>query len=173
MASDRITGNRNYTGTIQFTGTVELPVASIGSAQLKTTEPADADRTVHRHAIRHGQKDGTDVVSETVLLHICRAPAEIVQLDVRPTVVPAGGDKQYTIDIEKDADGAGAWSSLLDAEVVVDSGETDDTLIIGDLIADPSLNAGDAIRIVITASGSTGTQGQGFVAVLNLDEQPD
>jgi hypothetical protein len=50
------------------------------------------------------------------------------------------------------------------------SADVSDTLNDGTLVASPVYSIDDGIRIVITATGSTGSQGQGFVAVAQLDE---
>jgi len=166
-------GNHIFHGDVSFGGNMYPPDGAVDDDHISSNvnkRISDA-KLVHRYALNHGQADGSDVASETKLLHIARGDGELLGFEVRPTTAPTGGDKQYTVDIQKDADADGSWSSLLDAVITVDSSSVDDTLQAATLVADPSFEDGDALRIVITASGSTGSQGQGFVAAAIVKEQ--
>lgn len=129
-----------------------------------------ADKLQHRHVVRSTQANGADVASSTELLHIAKAAGTVRSVEVRVTTAPTGGDKQFTVDVQKASDGSGSWTSLLTGVITVDSGEADDTKIAGTLVASPSFVEGDAVRVVVAASGSTGSQGQGVAVVVNLDE---
>lgn len=151
--------------------TLTLPAAAVANTQVSGTADILATKVRHQFPISWSQKDATDVVSETVLLHIANADGDIHAFEVRPTIVPTGGDKQYTVDIQMAADGSGSWTTLLSAVITVSTSSTANTLIAGTLTDTSYLN-GEAVRIVVTASGSTGSQGQGFVATLWLREKP-
>jgi hypothetical protein len=129
-------------------------------------------KVVHRLDLHYGQADGADVVAATKLLRICRGDGLLLGVQVRPTTAPTGGDKAFTVDIQKDADGGGSWSSLLSSVVTVNSSSVDDTKQNGTLIGDPSTDATDALRVVVAVSGSTGSQGQGFVVSVFYEEDP-
>lgn len=170
--ADRLTNDINFAGDIQFLGTVDLADDSIENRHLKAGADVAASKVVHRQALQYGQADGSNVVSETKLLHIARATGAIKDIEARVTTAPAGGDLQFTVDVQKASDGSGSWTSLLDSVLTFADGDSDDTLKPGTLIASPSIADGDAIRVVITASGSTGSQGQGLGVTINLDENP-
>lgn len=172
MASD-IREDRVYHGNVSIGGNFYPPNSFLKNAHVSSdaNDRLSDAKLIHRYALNHGQADGADVASETKLLHIARGDGELLGFEVRPTTAPTGGDKQFTVDIQKDADGGGSWSSLLNAVITVDSSSVDDTLQAAVLIATPTYEDGDALRIVITASGSTGSQGQGFVAAAIVKEQ--
>jgi len=149
-----------------------FPAGALTNTHISSNADIAATKLVHRHAISHGQANGSDVTSETKLLHIAKAAATVQLIEVRPTTVPSGGDKQFTVDIQKATNGSSSWTSLLSAVVTVSTSSTNDTRQVGTLIGSPTLVDDDALRVVITASGTTGTQGQGFVVTVNLDEDP-
>lgn len=172
MPSDEIRSDRFYTGAVVFGGSVSLPEGTIEDEDIALGANIDPDKMTHRHAIHYGKPNGSDVASETQLLHVARADGEIVSIELRPTTVPTGGDKQYTVDVLKAEDGGSSWTSVLSSVITVDSGETDDTVITAVLDGTPTYEDGDALRVVVTASGSTGSQGQGFVLTITVNEEP-
>lgn len=170
--ASRVEGDFDHAGTHRFLSAVEVPDDSFGDAEFNGSDPLTTPKMQHRHVLRHGQKDGTDVVSETQVLYVAGAAGTVARVEVRPTTAPDGGDKQYTIDVQKASDASGSWSSLLTGAITLDDADTDDTLVAGTLIATPTYADGDAIRVVVTASGSTGDQGQGFGLAIVLNENP-
>lgn len=160
-----------FSGSVTFTGTnFVVPDGSITSAEVAAGTNIDADKLQHRHAIYYAQADGADVASETKLMHIARTAATVHSVELRPTTAPTGGDKQYTVDVQEEADAGSSWTSLLSSVITVDNTSVDNTKQNGTLIGTPSVADNAAVRVVVTASGSTGSQGQGFVVVINLDE---
>ena len=169
--SESFSGPTTFKGAVRFLDSdVSLPAGLIDDADVSAGAAIDADKLQHRHAISYSQVDGTDVASATQLLFIARAACTVVSVEVRPTTAPTGGDKQFTVDIQKATDGSGSWSTLLSSVVTMSSADSDDTLEAATLIGSPTLVDGDAIRVVVTASGSTGSQGQGVNVTVNLDE---
>lgn len=169
--ADEIRGDRIYTGDVVFGGTVAFPENTIEDEDVALGANISAQKLEHRHAIHYAQNNGADVVSATQVIHVSRAVGQVISVEVRPTTAPTGGDKQFTVEIEKAADGSNTWTSVLSDPVTVDSGEASHTLITAVLDGTPALADGDALRVVITASGSTGSQGQGVNVTVNLDER--
>ena len=147
-----------------------LPAAVVADLNVSATAAIDADKLQHRHALNYAQADGADVVSATQLLHVARAAGTLKSVEVRVTTAPTGGDKQFTVDVQQDSDGGGSWTTQLTGVITMSSADSDDTLEAGTLIGSPTLADGDALRVVVTASGTTGSQGQGVVVTVNLDE---
>lgn len=160
-------------GSVSFTGSLFMPSGSISNAHISNDANSRiaAAKLVHRYDLAHGQANGADVVTQTQLLRVCKGAGQLKSLEVRVTTAPAGGDKQFTVDVQKAADGSGSWSSLLDSVLTFADGDSDDTLKQATLVASPLTAAGDAVRIVIAASGSTGNQGQGFACTAVYEEQ--
>lgn len=161
-----------FADQVTFLQSVRLPAGSIADDEVAVGAKVSADKIVHRHLLNYSQKDGTDVVSEAVVLHVAKFAGRLRSVEVRPTTAPSGGDKQYTVDVQKAADGSGTWTSLLNSIVTVDSSAASNTKIAATLVADPSVAAGEALRIVVTTSGTTGTQGQGLCVAIEYDEDP-
>lgn len=169
MATDLIRSDINFTGNVSFGGTVYLPNASVGNANIPAGAGIDASKVNGRHMIRHAQKNGTAVVTETMMVHVAYLAGTILQFAVRPRAKPTGGDLAFTVDLQSAPNGSNTWTSHLSAAVSVSSADTDDTIKLGTL-SDTTYAAGDTLRIVITTSGSTGTQGQGVICELVIDE---
>lgn len=163
-----------FEGTVTFSGSAVLPAGSVTNSSFSSssTNRLASEKVVHRVDLEYSQVNGTSVVSETKLLRLCRASGTVLGVKVRPTTAPTGGDKQFTVDIQKASDASGSWTSLLNAVVTVNSSSADNTLQTATLAATPTTAANQAIRVVITASGSTGTQGQGVLVQVWYEESP-
>lgn len=167
----------NFQGTVTFerlvaTQQLTMPAGTVGDDQVKAGAAIDGAKVLHRVPLRYGQADGADVASKTELLHVCRAAGKLVAVDVRVTTAPTGGDKQFTVDVQRASDGSAVWTSLLTGAIAVAAADSDDTKKAGTLITTPTTAAGDALRVVVTASGSTGSQGQGMLVVATYQEAP-
>lgn len=174
MPASDIRQDVNFHAACSFLGGFYPPAGALNNSHFApdANNRLAASKQVHRIDLHYAQPDGADVAAETKLLRVCRGSAAIVGIEVRPTAVPAGGDKGYSIDVQKAADGSNTWSSLLDAAVAITSADAADTNQAADMVDEPTLSAGDALRIVVATSGSTGTQGQGFTVSIYVEEQP-
>lgn len=154
-------------GKAYLTGGVDLPADSVGDTQV--SGGLGALKLEHQHQPFHVQDDGSDVVTETKVLAFMMAAGTMVSMEVRPETAPTGGDKQYTVDLQKAANGSTSYATVLSAVVTVDSSSVDGTLQAG-TISTTALAKGDSLRVVITASGSTGSQGQGVTVMVKYRE---
>src|SRR5690606_15187370 len=151
---------------------ITLPDESINNAAIASDARVEATKLQHQHCLSYQQAGGTDVADDTHLLHIAAGAGSLAGLEVRPVTAPTGGDKAYTVDIQKAADGSNSWTSLLNAPIEISVGQSsaDHTRQQAILAASPDYAAGDALRLVITTSGSTGSQGQGVLVTVTLRE---
>jgi hypothetical protein len=174
MASSDIHGDQVFHGNVSFLQNFYPPAGAINNSHVSSdaNNRIAAAKLIHRIDLHYSQADGADVVAATVLLRICRGIATLLGVELRPTTVPAGGDKAYTVDVLKASDGSSSWTSLLTGVITISSADAADTKQAGTLIGTPTTAAGDAIRVVVATSGSTGSQGQGFVLTIYLEEQP-
>ncbi|MGB0889602.1 MAG: hypothetical protein ACPGWS_04900 [Solirubrobacterales bacterium] len=174
MSTTDVRGAHVFHNSVTFVGAVYLPDEAVDDDAFSTNanKRLSASKQVHRFDLSVQQDDGSDVVTDTTFLRICRGAGELKGFEVRPMTAPTGGDKEFTVDIQKASDGSGSWSSLLNAVETVDNTSTDDTLQSATLAATPTTADGDALRIVITASGSTGSQGQGVIVTAHYEEAP-
>lgn len=157
-------------GNAIFNGDVTLPDSVITDGKVATGAEVDADKLQHRHALNYYQDAGGDVVNATKVIHVCRGAGQIKSIVVRPLTVPAGGDKNYTIDVKKASNGSAVFATLLNAVITVNSSSVNQTKQTGALIGTPTVAADDAIQVVVTTGGTTGSQGQGFVVTVNIEE---
>lgn len=129
-----------------------------------------ASKVIHQYAVQYGQAGGTAVVAVTMGLHSSYKDGTIVAVQVTPLVAPTGGDKAFTVDVKK-GNQAGAFASVLSAVVTVDNTKADRQVLSGSL-SSTSLSAGDTLEVVIATSGTTGTQGQGVLVTVTIQENP-
>jgi hypothetical protein len=169
MADSVIRGDFVFRDNVSFGGGVNLPISSVTNENIEVDAQIDAGKLVHRHPIQYGQKNAADVASETIMRYIAGAAGEVVSVVARVTTAPTGGDKQFTVKVQKAANASGSWTDILTAPITFAAGDANDTLKVGTLTG-ATYNGTDALRIVITASGTTGSQGQGLEVMIFTDE---
>lgn len=166
----RINGDLFVAGGISSVS-MTLPAASVGNSQVAAGANIDATKLVHQHALHYGQDAGADVVSKTHELHIVYGTAaSVASIEVVASTAPTGGDKAFTVDLQKSTAG-GAFATILSSVITFNSSSVSRVKQSG-TIASASLVAGDILRVIITASGSTGSQGQGLCVTVNVRENP-
>lgn len=157
-------------------GSMIIPASSIADSQVSPTAGIQAAKLQHQHAINYSQASGTSVVTETRVVHTVQgATGTVLAVDVTPDAVPSNGggdDKQYTVDVKKST-GGGAWTSILTGVLTVSKTDTARTVKHATLSGTPALVDGDALQVIITASGSTGTQAQGVNVTITTRETAD
>lgn len=152
-------------------GSLTIPPGNIQDADIAEGANIGAQKMEHQHNVPYSQADGAAVVSETKAVWVATATGTIESFVVRPQTVPISGDLQYTVDVQKAAAASGTYTTILSSVVTISSADTDETEENGTL-STTSYSDGDCFQVVVTTSGSTGTQGQGVIAMLKLREQP-
>ncbi len=151
------------------TGIIYLPAGCLDATHPASATKFNASNVIHHFGKDHRQASGSDVASKTELVHVASYAGTINGFKVGISVAPTGGDKQYTVDLQKST-GGGAFASILSAVVTIDSGKSDRSVTAG-TISSPTYAAGDIFQVVVTASGTTGSQGQGVVCEAFFQEQ--
>jgi hypothetical protein len=169
MAQSRIDGNLIVNGSFNCTGTMQIPSGTVNDDDVAADADISAVKLRHQHQPATGQANGADVVSRTETVWVAQAAGTIEEVLVRPETAPTGGDKQYTVDVKKAADGSTSFTTVLSSVITVNSSSANGTKQDG-VLSVVSYNAGDALQVVVTASGSTGSQGQGLTVALKLRE---
>lgn len=167
-------GTIEFPGTVTFSGTVYMPAGTVNNAAFSSSSAnrLDASKVVHRVDMNYWQVNGTDVVDATVVLRVCKGAGTFKGVTVRPYTAPTGGDKAFTVDVKKASDGGNTFASILSSVVTVNSSSANGTLQNATLSGTPTTVAGDAIQVVIDATGSTGSQGQGVCVSIYYEESP-
>lgn len=150
--------------------TMSIPSSSIRNAQVSIDAAIQAEKLEHVKTIRYVQDSGADVVSKTSLLYVCRSVngATVRDFAVTVSTAPTGGDKKFTVDLQKST-GGGAFASILSAVADISSSDSNRSTEVPTL-SSTALVQGDILQVVVTASGSTGSQAQGAMALLSVDE---
>ena len=141
-----------------------IPDNAIDADALRTKRNFSADLFEHRNPLTYAQNEAGVVASETLGIHIARKAGQFLAVEVMPIVVPTSGS--YTVDVQK-GNAATAFATILSAVVTVDNTSVDRTIQVG-TISTSTFAAGDAIRIVVTASTPTGSAG--VIVTVTTDE---
>lgn len=157
-----------FSGDVQFTGTIGLPSGSLTDAMVAASANVTQSKLEHRHVISYHQVGGTDVVSATIPLYLAYKGVTVLGVEAMAIAAPTGGDKKFTIDVKKSTAG-GAAATILTA-VLDFASKTNLTAYAATLSGTPTMIATDMLEVVIAASGSTGSQGQGLVVNIYVAE---
>lgn len=169
-ANSRVEGNMQVTGQIAA-ASILYPLGSIENEDVQANAGIEATKVIHQFPVRYSQAEGSDVASATIPVHLVYGvTAEIVRVEVMSPTAPAGGDKQFTVDV-KAGNNNDAFASVLSAVVTYDSTLSDKEIAVG-VLSTTALADGDALQVVVAATGSTGTQAQGLIVVVWLREKP-
>lgn len=161
-------------GTLSVGTAVNLPTGSIKNAAFSSgaSDRLAASKVVHRFPLNYTQASGGDVATATALLHLAGAAGTIMGIEVRPITAPTGGDKNFTVDLQKAAD-AGSFATVLSGAMTIDSSSVDATKETGTVDSSKAAyTAGTALQLVVTAGGTTGSQGQGVIITVYVEENP-
>jgi hypothetical protein len=154
--------------------TIQITTPCITDAMIAVAAKISASKLQHQHALHHSQANGVDVASETKLAHIVLGATGVVtavqvSCAAKPTGTSAGTDKKFTVDVQVGSNGVG-FTSIMTGVITIDQTIANLQVVSGALIPTPALVAGQTMRVVITASGSTGTQGQGMTVTITTNE---
>lgn len=154
--------------------TMTVPDATVDDDAVKPAAGIQATKLQHQHAIKYHQADGSDVAAAIVPIHVVRGvSATIVAVEVVCLDAPDGGDKTFTVDLQKCNEGSPSPASVLSAAISYSVGSTHDAEVHDGTISSPTLADGDTLVVEVAVSGSTGTQGQGLVVTVTLREDAE
>jgi len=165
-------GNLHVAGTLSA-ASLTIPNGGVTNAHITSSAGLDATKLEHQHCIPYFQADGTDVAAATVPVYICRgATAEIVAIQVSCVDAPSGGDKAFTVDLQKADEGTPTPATVLSSTISYSSTQSDCEVEPG-TISSADLITGDQLLVVVAVTGSTGTQGQGLVVNITIREDAE
>jgi hypothetical protein len=169
----RVEEYTQFAGQVQFIGTANptLGTETVGDDQVKTGAGVQASKLQHQHAIHYFQKLGTVVAAESQIIHIARGVGNVLAVEFTIETPPTGGTEKVIVDVQKSRAG-GAPASILTAAAEFPTGTTARTIVVGSLgsTADLALVDGDILYIVVTISGTGGTQGKGLGVTITVRE---
>jgi hypothetical protein len=148
---------------------MSIPAGTVTNSDIASVAGIEATKLEHRYAIQYQQADGSDVATATVPVHIVRgATATIQDVEVVCVDAPEGGDKTFTVDVHY-GNASSALATVLSAPISYGTANPDLT-VVGGTLATSALTAGDTLVVIVTASGSSGNQGQGLIVNIALSE---
>lgn len=163
----RIPGDCTVLGTLRCPNGFVPPANSIAGTAI--TGGLLAEQMEHQFHVTYVQVGGTDVVDATQTIYLATGAGTIEAVEVRPETAPTGGDKAYTVDVKKAANASTSFASILSAPITMNSSDANGTLNTGTL-STTTYSDGDAFQVVVDATGSTGSQGQGLILLVKLRE---
>lgn len=164
-------GDHQFVGDAWFLGDVTLPDGTITADMVASAAGIEATKVVHQFPLRHTQLDGSDVATQTEIIHIAYAAGEVLALEAVCAQAPTSG-QTITIDLLKSTGGA-AFASMLQSSLVLDSGNTDRVPEAAVISASNTYADGDVLEITVVDGGATtGDQGQGLCVTVWVRENP-
>lgn len=132
-------------------------VPSAGANGINTT------KLNHRQHVRYSQAEGTSIVTETRIVWLTNGTqASFISARAIEKTATSGGDT-VTVDIRKNG------TSILSGATPISV--TGTSVVIG-TITTTSSTVGDYVEVVVTATHTSGTLGQGLYVDLIVDESP-
>lgn len=155
-------------------GVLEIEDGSLGDADFSSggNQILTVGKQRHKLIAEMRRVDGTDITASSACVHIAGGAGKVTAVEITPNVAPTGGDKKWTVDVNRSTAG-GAFATILSAPKEIDSGTTDRTPVVAALDSTKTdYLDNDILQIVVTVSGTTGSQGQGGFVTVWLDEVP-
>lgn len=162
MAISTIEGDLRVRGTF-VADTMTLPNNSVGSDQVTSSSPINADKVIHQYAPCWSQPN-TTATAETRVIHVARGPGTIEAFRAG-SIAKCVGDSTVTVDLKKNG------TTVLSAVITLDSGNTNRVVEAGTLSGSPTVVAGDVLEVVIAISAGTGTLATGVFCQAIVREQ--
>lgn len=148
------------------------PKESLDNSAVDPSAAIEATKLIHRHVARYYQAAGADVAAVVVPVHLFRGDATIVAVEAIPLTAPAGGDKAFAVDVKKGNQSTPPVTILSAPLAVSVAAGVSDREEVDGILAVTTAADGDFLEVVITVSGTTGTQGQGVLVTVWFDEKP-
>ena len=166
----RIVGEQHFVDAVSFLDTMNIPTGTVVNASVSPSAGIAATKTVHQFPLSHTQNDGSDVTTQTELIHIAYGAGTVVAVEAVCDQAP-DGDETITIDLLASS-GGGAFATMLTAAIVLDSGNTDRVAEAGTVSGSNTYADGDILEITVVDGAGTGNQGQGLCVTVWVRESP-
>ncbi len=166
----RITVETHYTEDVVFLAGVAMPAGAIGNSEIEAGAAIAATKVIHQFPLSHTQNDGSDVTTQTEVIHIAYGDGTVIAVEAACDQAP-DGDETITINLLKST-GGGAFATMLTGAIVLDSGNTDRVLEAGVVSGSNTYSDGDLLEITVVDGVGSGNQGQGLCVTVWLREEP-
>jgi len=170
MSLMQLPGNVHVGGRLTCTNFTP-PSGCIGNAAVASDADVAASKLQHQHALHHKQVSGTDVVTATEILHICRGVGVVVDVEVTSAVCPDADTDFYTVMIQRVR--AGAPANVLTGVITYNNtnAPANWTILTGTIDGGvDDLADGDMLQSVVTVTNNGGSQSQGLCVTVTIRE---
>lgn len=155
-----VTGNFSCSSLSAPAGCISdtaIVVPSAGSNGINTT------KLNHRQHVRYSQAEGSSIATETRIVWLTNGTqASFVSVRAIEKTASSGGDT-VTVDIRKNG------TSILSGATPI---SVTGTSVVTGIITTTTSTVGDYVEVVVTATHTSGTLGQGLYVDLIVDESP-
>jgi len=146
---------------------------SITNAMVSSSAAIAVSKQVNRVLAEYRVADGTNVAATSgdgVPIYTCTQTngATLKSVTVVCPDAPSGGDLAFSVDVQK-ADESAAAATVLSGTISYSSTQSDYEQESG-TISTATIDDGDTLLVQVAVSGSTGTQGQGLIVQLEIEE---
>lgn len=167
--ANRFEETTEFAGDVSFTGSVRHASGSVTNDSVAAGANIAATKVNQRvHAV-HTQAIAAVVAAGTWVVYLAHRAGTVLGVRVYPYTSPTGGDLAYAVDVKKSTAG-GAFASILTGTVAISSADASLTSQDATLSGTPTVIEDDALAVVVTVSGSTGTQGYGLCVDIIVEE---
>ena len=157
----------NVQGTATFK-TVNLPAASVNPANMGSGAPGNyfpASNSRSKIKRVYAIDSAATAVTEQKPMHLVIGATATALSFSAALITACVGTATVTIDLKING------TSILSSPITLTSANASRSVVTTGILS-PNLTAGQILEIVITATASTGTLGQGLIVTFVLDEDP-
>lgn len=155
-------GNHVFRGIVQFFHII-LPTGCVADKHVAADAAVQVTKLQHQHRAVYAQESATTAAAETRTVHVVHGTGGLVKTIKFGSVVACLLGATITIDLLKNG------VSILDAAIVLDSGDSAYDLVAG-VIDTEAVVAGDVLEIDITVAAGGGTIGVGVFGYVDIYE---
>lgn len=160
-------------------GTLRGCVGMVTNAMVNAAAGIASSKLVNRHVCVYQQQDGANVASTTgegACVYVCDKTngATVKKVTALCQDIGSGGGPVYNIaiDVKKYDISGTALASVLTAAFNVTESEADYEMVNGTLdSAEVAMDSGDSLVVQVTYTGSGGTDMQGLIVQVEVDEE--
>ena len=166
-------GPQTFVGNVTFLGSVNVPSGSFDNDDIGAAAEILASKSQQQYPFAVSQGSTSAIVARTDMVHVARGAGAAVSLEVAVDTVADSTGRTVTIDFKKST-GGGAFSSMLNAALVMASTDAAKTLKAATLGTTSAINYadGDLLEITVAVAGSTGVQALGLNVTAFVRESP-
>lgn len=154
-------------------GSMEAPANSVGNNAIQGDAGIEATKVVHRFTVEYNkQVPGTAIVADTIGIHIARAVGKIREIEAA-IIGAIATDVSRTVDIDlKKSTLTGAFASIMSSTIQFTNASALRTVTTGSINSEDFI-AGDIFELTVAVAGGAGSQAQGLIVTITVEEEPE